>query len=356
MASAYARLIDLGVRAEELLKAVLKVKDKDIKFKASCFLVWGRKAYLERLNSTLERVIPRIEEAKRLDADVTVRQRNDIGDLIGQLRKGQELIRKCSKIHSFNFYQKYRYSKQFLKLETIIRFFQLDMQVDMWRNTKQLLTDVKRMSRKFDGMNLRDGVGSDESPNNVVGLDVPLEELKMELLRKDRPKADCNEIIDQLQRGKEFVSACSKIHPLNYYQKYLYWKKIIKLEETIIRFFQLDMQLDMWHDTKQLLVDVKQVRQKFDGMDWRDGGGGTAIRIGSKGSCAVPEIPDHVVGFDAPLKELRTELFRDDVTVLGLYAPGGCGKTTLAAMLCQDEQVRGIYFKSVLFSPPVIFH
>lgn len=42
------------------------------------------------------------------------------------------------------------------------------------------------------------------------------------------------------------------------------------------------------------------------------------------------------------LKNLKLKLLNDDkVSMLVLTAPGGCGKTTLAQMFCQDEEVKG---------------
>ncbi|XP_010263755.1 PREDICTED: probable disease resistance protein At5g66900 [Nelumbo nucifera] len=71
---------------------------------------------------------------------------------------------------------------------------------------------------------------------------------------------------------------------------------------------------------------------------------------------SAPELPNLIVGLQVPLQELKMELFRQGVKVVGICAPGGCGKTTLAAMLCQDDQVGRffkdhIYFLSISSSP-----
>ena len=42
-----------------------------------------------------------------------------------------------------------------------------------------------------------------------------------------------------------------------------------------------------------------------------------------------------------PMKELKTLLLKEEVTLLVLTAPEGCGKTTLVQMLCQDEIIKG---------------
>ncbi|KAF8409999.1 hypothetical protein HHK36_002519 [Tetracentron sinense] len=222
MALQFAGGIVLGAVAGELLKAILDVKDKAI----HC------KIYLERLESTLKRVIPLIEQINRLDQELLDRGRTDTDVLIGQLKEGKELVRKCSKLPFWNYYQKYRYSKRFLKLDaSLLRFFQMDMQVEMWRDGKQLLVDLKEANRRLDGMN----------------------------------------------RGE------------------------------------------------------------------------ITFQIGIQGWCSVPQIPTLTVGLDVPLKELKMLLFKDSISVLGLCAPAGCGKTTLAAKLCCDEQVKGIFKENIFF-------
>ena len=59
--------------------------------------------------------------------------------------------------------------------------------------------------------------------------------------------------------------------------------------------------------------------------------------------CAVRRPPDFTVGFDTPMKELKTLLLKEEVHQLLLTAPAGCGKTTLVQMLCQDKQIKGAH-------------
>ena len=60
-----------------------------------------------------------------------------------------------------------------------------------------------------------------------------------------------------------------------------------------------------------------------------------------KVSRAVCEPPVFTVGFDMPMKDLKTLLSKEEVQLLLLTASGGRGKTTLVQMLCQDDQIRG---------------
>ncbi|CAJ1942723.1 unnamed protein product [Sphenostylis stenocarpa] len=63
----------------------------------------------------------------------------------------------------------------------------------------------------------------------------------------------------------------------------------------------------------------------------------------------VPANPDFTVGLDIPLKELKMEVLKDCVSVIGLTGLGGMGKTTLATKLCWDEQVKGKFGENILF-------
>jgi len=63
----------------------------------------------------------------------------------------------------------------------------------------------------------------------------------------------------------------------------------------------------------------------------------------------IPEKPEFTVGLDVPLSKLKTNVLSEGVSVTVLTGLGGSGKTTLATMLCWDEQVIGRSFL-VLYS------
>lgn len=60
-------------------------------------------------------------------------------------------------------------------------------------------------------------------------------------------------------------------------------------------------------------------------------------------SCSVLGPRDFTVGLDEPLNVLKMQLLKEKQQQLVLTAPGGCGKTTLVKMLCQDEQIKCLY-------------
>ena len=56
----------------------------------------------------------------------------------------------------------------------------------------------------------------------------------------------------------------------------------------------------------------------------------------------IPEKPEFTVGLDVPLSTLKMNVLSEGASVIVLTGLGGSGKTTLATMLCRDEQVMGM--------------
>ncbi|KAJ4963261.1 hypothetical protein NE237_023200 [Protea cynaroides] len=171
---------------------------------------------------------------------------------------------------------------------------------------------------------------------------------KLDLELNDRELKGLGDLIMKLQKGKKLIQKCSKVSKINFIQKIRYSSKISSLDEAISSFCQRELQVDNWRDVKLLRLDFQRLSVKVDVVTSHLGGTKVVGSVGNEGLFAVPELPDRVVGFDLPLRELKYELFKENVTVLGVCAPGGRGKSTLVAMLCQDEQVRDT-FKKILF-------
>ncbi|KAL8099211.1 hypothetical protein AgCh_031760 [Apium graveolens] len=66
----------------------------------------------------------------------------------------------------------------------------------------------------------------------------------------------------------------------------------------------------------------------------------TSLRMAKVIFLVVPGVPNGVVGFDQPLKQLNEMLLKDEVKIMVIYAPGGCGKINLAKMLCSDPEIK----------------
>ncbi|KAK7848849.1 putative disease resistance protein, partial [Quercus suber] len=148
----------------------------------------------------------------------------------------------------------------------------------------------------------------------------------------NRPVEETQSLIEEMTKGGELFRECLQIPRWNLYLRFKYSSKLTKLEEDILRYCQVDLQL---HDARTGLETRKIVSDISQRMD------SIASVETPKVSFAVHEPPDFTVGFDMPMKELKTLLLKEEVQLLLLTAPGGCGKTTLVQMLCQDEIIKG---------------
>ncbi|KAJ0040043.1 hypothetical protein Pint_28119 [Pistacia integerrima] len=175
----------LGAVFGELLQAVVVASVK----------AWMFKSLLKQLNSTLESVTPIVKEIEKLNRDLD-RPRHETDKFIRKLEQGEQLVRKCSTIR-LNCFKRIFYAYKLQKLDTsIASFFQVDMVAQHSRDTKETLVKVNEMHSIFkrpDGKENASGfkpfkiIGAcsvPDPPQIVPGLDVQLEELKMDLLKK----------------------------------------------------------------------------------------------------------------------------------------------------------------------------
>ncbi|XP_031483385.1 putative disease resistance protein At5g47280 [Nymphaea colorata] len=158
-----------------------------------------------------------------------------------------------------------------------------------------------------------------------------------------------SELREQLEYGQMLIKKCSKVRKWNLWKKYKYSKKLIKLDTEFRTFLDVEVQSNLWVETKRSRIDMKELLRRFSSIS-------TSSSVQDDipyCSYAMPEVPSKIVGLRAALEELKRRLFSQDV--VGVCAPGGCGKTTLVAKLCQDEAVKGkfgeIVFLTVSESP-----
>ena len=148
----------------------------------------------------------------------------------------------------------------------------------------------------------------------------------------NRPLEETRSLIEEMTRGRDLVQECLQIPRWNLYLRFKYSSKLTKLEEDIVRFCQVELQLYGARNGLEIRRIVSDMNQRMDSI--------RSVET-PKVSFAVREPPDFTVGFDMPMKELKTLLLKEEVTLLLLTAPGGCGKTTMVQMLCQDEKIKG---------------
>ena len=157
----------------------------------------------------------------------------------------------------------------------------------------------------------------------------------IELLNQklNRPVEETRSLIEEMTRGRDLVQECLQIPRWNLYLRFKYSSKLTKLEEDIVRFCQVELQLYGARNGLEIRRIVSDMSQRMDSI--------RSVET-PKVSFAVREPPDFTVGFDMPMKELKTLLLKEEVQLLLLTAPGGCGKTTLVQMLCQDKEIKRI--------------
>ena len=155
----------LGAVFEKLLTAVVDARNKATQFDSS----------LKKLEERLKSINPNILEVKSLN-DQLDHPKEELEKLIQILKDGEKLIHECSKVSCCNYFKKWRYANKIKALDgSLLNFFQVELQAILLRSSTQVLVLLK--SKKFS-------LGSCEAtdpPAFMVGLDVPLKELKRRL-------------------------------------------------------------------------------------------------------------------------------------------------------------------------------
>lgn len=179
----------------------------------------------------------------------------------------------------------------------------------------------------------------------------------------------------RLMEGEELVRKCSKTKCYDALTKWNYSRKLAKLENSLVKFCQIHGLIQVCRDSKMILVKVNENCKKLDeihsmmrnvsltgsgtssfGFTNSIGSSGwtNGSRFGSSngfsGWSDVPPVPDSVVGFQVPIQELKLKLLEEKDQVLVLSAPPGSGKTNLAGMVCQEDDIKAKY-RSIFFVP-----
>ncbi|KAK1400703.1 hypothetical protein POM88_000308 [Heracleum sosnowskyi] len=192
----------VGVAFSDLEKAFIKVMKTIARFKST----------FKRLKATMDAIDLIFKDAKKL-GDILERPQKELDFFTDELKKGTDLILLCSKIKSWNLYKKYVFSKKLQSFDQeLTRFFQINVQAHQVRSIRQVSKGVNDVSvkldvvkgeilhdvlEKIDSMSVtcssscssRKYLGSayvGEIPDLVLGLYLPLEELKL-LQDAERP-------------------------------------------------------------------------------------------------------------------------------------------------------------------------
>ncbi|KAF2283676.1 hypothetical protein GH714_013761 [Hevea brasiliensis] len=172
---------------------------------------------------------------------------------------------------------------------------------------------------------------------SIIPVIKEIEELNKVL---DRPKQEMGQIMEQIKKGEELVLECSGIHWLACWKRPKYAGKLIKLEKSLKSFFEIVMQAQQARDGKETLLEVKDLRMDLKRLDLNVKTSRAHNVNGYIAPLVLPEPLINPIGLEVPLRELKMELFNDKVSMVVLSAPPGCGKTTLAKLLCHDKEVK----------------
>lgn len=181
----------LGAVFGELLKIVTDALRQSLMFKSK----------LQKLKSTLDSVTPKLQEIEQLNKGLDLPE-EETEKLRKELNKGKELIRKCLKVKSYDLIKSHKYAGKLIKLNRSIEdFCAVNLQLQIARDGKMVLVGVNSIARLLSGNQKGFGVGVGsgvfsgfridkpcsvpDAPEITPGLDVPLKELKIMLLKDD---------------------------------------------------------------------------------------------------------------------------------------------------------------------------
>ncbi|KAG7991166.1 hypothetical protein I3843_02G061700 [Carya illinoinensis] len=167
-----------------------------------------------------------------------------------------------------------------------------------------------------------------------------LEKMLLSIQELDLPEERTKRLIQRMKKGEKRVRKYSQLPWWKYLMRFHYANKLLPLEMDLRGFFNVE--LPAWN-AMNVLESVKGINDIPERL--------SLTRLDSVASCAVPRFWDFVIGLDVPLKELKMQLLRVDVSMLVLTAPGGCGKTTLVKMLGHDDHIKGIFKENIFFVP-----
>ncbi|KAI9164930.1 hypothetical protein LWI28_004670 [Acer negundo] len=340
----------LGTVFAELLKVVTHVISKSLKYETE----------LEKLKSILESITPLIQEIETLNIalNIPVQQTAKLKE---ELIKGTELVRKCSEVKCSCF-KKVNYSDKLIKLnQSIERICRVDMLTQLIRDNKKILEKVEKIGK----------ILGTEPPEITPGLDAPLKEVRTELVNDEEMQEtiqtqmtrDNEEIsegvntpVNSLEGNKkgggvfnrvEIDGLCSAPDPPEITPGLDDPLKELRTELVKDEEMQEIIQTQMTRDDENI---SERVNTPVNILEGNKKGAGVFNRVEIGGPCSPPDPLVSTPGLDAPMKELKTELVKDDgMQVIVVSASGGAGKTTLVKKLCADDQVKDKFQENIFF-------
>ncbi|XP_054823426.1 probable disease resistance protein At5g66900 isoform X2 [Prosopis cineraria] len=168
-----------------------------------------------------------------------------------------------------------------------------------------------------------------------------IEQINLYNRQLDRSGQEIDKLIKDMKNGEKLVLKCSKIQWWECCYKPQYQEQLEDLDQSLVRFFQVDMQVQTARDAMETLIEVRGIRVEMKKLN--------AVARNERGQCSAPEPPAFTVGLDVHVGELKLRLLRDDVSVMVITGLAGSGKTALAKKFCWDVDVRGKFKDNIFF-------
>ncbi|ONH96585.1 hypothetical protein PRUPE_7G138500 [Prunus persica] len=163
-----------------------------------------------------------------------------------------------------------------------------------------------------------------------------------------RPMQGLERFRIQMEKGAQLVDKCSKVRPwkLNAFKKPMYTSKLVALNASLNTLLSV-LTVHIISDLRARMINVETTLNHIDANIVAQYQNQYQNQI--RGWCAIPEPPPFTVGLDVRVEELKMELLRDEASMLVVTGLGGCGKTTLAQMICKDQKVKEKFKDNIFF-------
>ncbi|XP_057723165.1 probable disease resistance protein At5g66900 [Arachis stenosperma] len=157
----------------------------------------------------------------------------------------------------------------------------------------------------------------------------------------DQPRDEIKALINENGAAQDSESPCC-----NCFSSCSLWFGKYFFHIPFYRIRSVRSERNSYCDAKEMLSNVRDVLELLSRQNIEKRLSGGSIK---RRPCGFPEKPGFTVGLDEPLRRLKVEVLMEGVSVIVLTGLGGSGKTTLATMLCFDEQVKDKFDENILF-------
>ena len=304
----------------ELLKSVKEAMRKKKKLETT----------LKSIESTLSSIIPVVQSINELNEKLD-REDEDIGRLWKQIKEGQELVSKCSKgnccgscFKPSNCTEELRDFDNSLK-----RFYDFILPLKGTKiliDTREDVNEIKEKANRIDeklGVT-RDKVKEIKDMAKIINEKVEVTSDEAKGIHKEAKeiKGKANSIDEKVEATRFEVKGIKD--------------KAEGIDEKV------QVTRDDVKVMHQEVIDIKDKENRIDEKMENIHKEIQCLKIPASFPLYLPpEPPAIIVGLDKQLKDLKTELLKNEFSVVVITALGGCGKKTLAKNLCHEEDIKG---------------